>query len=133
MKNKLSYKNFLKKNAYIKEKTKESSPSYPNRTWSFPNLNSWSERRFKETVLKNFKNKRFRSHHQLIFLDQDGADIFFFLRDEKGKTHHFVRIRDTSTSEYHLLRVPGRMRSCREAIAWTFGMSAEEYKLLKEA
>jgi hypothetical protein len=32
---------------------------------------------------------------------------------------------------HYFLRVPARMRSAREAVAWTYGLSAEQYKGLK--
>jgi len=38
-----------------------------------------------------------------------------------------------STGVYYTLRVPPTMKECKEAVAWTFGMTAEEYKLAEEA
>ena len=38
-----------------------------------------------------------------------------------------------STGVYYTLRVPPNMRICKEAVAWTFSMIAEEYKLAEEA
>jgi hypothetical protein len=32
----------------------------------------------------------------------------------------------------HLLRVPPTVRSCAEAVAWTFGMEASEYAPVQE-
>jgi len=132
-KNKISYKNYLKKQKGISSKPKEATSYHPTQPWNFERWQNWNERRFKEVVLQNFKNKRFRTHHQMKFIEQDGSDIFFSIVDEKRKIHHFVRVRDTSTGAYHLLRVPEHMNSCREAIAWTFGMSESEYELIKEA
>lgn len=31
-----------------------------------------------------------------------------------------VKVRDPSTGRFHILRVPPSMRTCRQAIAWTF-------------
>jgi hypothetical protein len=43
-----------------------------------------------------------------------------------------VKVKDPSTGLIHLLRVPPTMRTCREAITWTFGMTGEEYNPIVE-
>ena len=43
-----------------------------------------------------------------------------------------VKVKDSTTGEIYLLRVPPTMKTCKEAVAWTFGMTAEEYVLEKE-
>jgi hypothetical protein len=132
-KNKISYKNFLKKKDKCNKNTNPPAPTRTGPTWNFSMMRDWRERNFKETVLRNFKNKRFRIHHEVDIIDRDGSDVLFSLKDEEGKTHHLVRVRDVSTGRYHLLRVPREMLSCKQAIAWTFGMSEDEYDLMKES
>jgi hypothetical protein len=43
-----------------------------------------------------------------------------------------VKVKDPSTGDFYILRVPLSVKTCKEAIAWTFGMSEEDYDLIKE-
>lgn len=43
-----------------------------------------------------------------------------------------VMVKDSSTDQTYVLRVPPGMRKCKQAIAWTFGMTPEEYNPEKE-
>ncbi len=45
---------------------------------------------------------------------------------------YLLEVRDATSGERYLLRVPTTMRSCREAVAWTFGLRPEEYQPIKE-
>ena len=44
-----------------------------------------------------------------------------------------VEVTCTSTRALHYLRVPPTVRSCAEAVAWTFGMERERYRPVAEA
>ena len=44
-----------------------------------------------------------------------------------------IKVKDTSTGTFYVLRVPLTVKTCTEALAWTFGMSESEYKLEVEA
>jgi len=66
-------------------------------------------------------------------LDRDGDQELIMVpwrKDEEPIT--MVKVKDSTTGEIYLLRVPPDMKSCKEAVAWTFGMTAEEYMLEKE-
>ena len=66
-------------------------------------------------------------------LDRDGDQELIMVpwrRDEEPIT--MVKVKDSTTDDIYLLRVPPNMKTCREAVAWTFGMTAEEYVLEKE-
>nr|MDO8110691.1 hypothetical protein [Candidatus Sigynarchaeota archaeon] len=39
-----------------------------------------------------------------------------------------MKVKDSTSGKYYVLRVPPEMRTCREAIAWTFGLSVIEYE-----
>jgi hypothetical protein len=39
----------------------------------------------------------------------------------------FVKVKDTSTDRWYFLQVPPYVNTCREAVAWTFGLTEEEY------
>jgi hypothetical protein len=43
-----------------------------------------------------------------------------------------VKVKDPSLQVYYMLRVPPNVRTCKEAIAWTFGLSSEEYNPIME-
>lgn len=48
------------------------------------------------------------------------------LKFENGEM--YVKVRDSSTDREYLLFVEGNHKTCRSAIAWTFGLGEEEYK-----
>ncbi|MDP1570799.1 MAG: hypothetical protein Q8L86_12445 [Vicinamibacterales bacterium] len=39
----------------------------------------------------------------------------------------YVKVKDASTEREYLLYVPDNVKTCREGIAWTFGLSEKEY------
>jgi hypothetical protein len=43
-----------------------------------------------------------------------------------------VKVKDSTTGRIYIIRVPKNVKSCREAVAWTFGMGKEEYHPIKE-
>jgi len=43
-----------------------------------------------------------------------------------------VKVQDATTKEIYVLAVPHTVHTCKEAIAWTFGLTKEEYKPIKE-
>jgi len=42
---------------------------------------------------------------------------------------NYVRVKDSSTDKFVFLSVPNNLRGCKEAIAWTFGLSLPQYNL----
>ncbi len=43
-----------------------------------------------------------------------------------------IKVRDSTIGQFYILRVPPSVHTCKEAIAWTFEMTEEEYDLIKE-
>jgi hypothetical protein len=43
-----------------------------------------------------------------------------------------VKVKDSSTGDYYLLRVPPDMKTCKQAIAWTFNLDEDEYDPIVE-
>lgn len=39
-----------------------------------------------------------------------------------------VRVRDSSSGKFYALRVPLHMRTCKQAVAWTFGLEKDQYQ-----
>ena len=52
------------------------------------------------------------------------------LKFENGEM--YVKVKDSSTERDYLLFVEGGHKTCRSAIAWTFGLKEEEYKPIIE-
>jgi hypothetical protein len=68
-------------------------------------------------------------------IDRDGENLLieFTKRSTNAITSfRYVRVKDSSTGKNIFLSVPNRMRSCREAVSWTFGLKSSEYDLLFE-
>ncbi|MFX1323034.1 MAG: DUF6745 domain-containing protein [Promethearchaeota archaeon] len=43
-----------------------------------------------------------------------------------------VKVKDSTTNKYYILRVPPIVKTCKEAIAWTFGLEEDEYNPMIE-
>ena len=97
----------------------------------------------------NIRNAEIKSH----FINDFGRGFKQFLRDIKATITHaergsklirifpggnnepltYIVVKDVSTQKKYILRVPSEVTNCKEAIAWTFGMSEEEYNPIKES
>ncbi|MFX0033849.1 MAG: DUF6745 domain-containing protein [Candidatus Hodarchaeota archaeon] len=97
----------------------------------------------------NLKNTEIKSH----FLNDYGQGIKRFLKDlnaiivhtegtytliriiveRHGEPLTYIIVKDVSSRKYYILRVPPDIRTCKEALAWTFGLSPEEYNPTKES
>lgn len=45
---------------------------------------------------------------------------------------YYVKVKDSSTKREYLLYVPNNLKTCRAAIAWTFGLAESEYNPIIE-
>ena len=97
----------------------------------------------------NIRNAEIKSH----FINDYGRGFKQFLKDLKASIVHaergsklirifpggneepltYIVVKDVSTQKKYILRVPPEVKNCKEAIAWTFGMSEEEYNLTAES
>jgi len=55
------------------------------------------------------------------------------LNSDEGSSLRFVKVKDASSPRQYLLRVPNRTKTVRGAIAWTFGLRADQYVPVQEA
>jgi hypothetical protein len=94
----------------------------------------------------NIRNAEIRS----LALGQYGVDTFFKRTHSKlihldgkqelrridwkagGEPLTVVKVIDSTTRKEYLLNVPPTMKTVKEAVAWTFGLTPEEYKPQKE-
>jgi hypothetical protein len=61
-----------------------------------------------------------------------GSLIEVDLSDDPEGVAHYVQVQDASTERQYYLRVPPSIRRADEAVAWTFGLSEQEYKPVRE-
>lgn len=65
-------------------------------------------------------------------LHQEGSSELVSINLRKEEALTFVKVRDSTSKQTYLLRVPPEVKTCKEGIAWTFGLEEEEYTPLKE-
>ncbi len=73
--------------------------------------------------LKHYRTLDTEGDYALISIDLDGENEPICL----------LKVKCASTGVFYVLRVPPEMVSCREAVAWTFDLTSEEYILNEEA
>jgi len=79
-------------------------------------------------ALDRFGRERFIASAGAEIVNRDGVNELLRVHDMV-----FVHVRDASTPRRYLLRVPPRMGTVREAIAWTFGFdSPDDYNPVQE-
>lgn len=81
----------------------------------------------KQKALKTFGYERFVAEADMEEIDRHGDDALLVKGDIV-----FAYVKDGSTPRRYLLRVPPEMKKVRDAVAWTFGMTAKEYNPLIE-
>ena len=76
---------------------------------------------------------RFLSQIEHEVVDQDGEQELVKLRwHPREEVLVLVKVKCPSTGAFYTLRVPPRMKTVKAAIAWTFGISADDYTPVKE-
>jgi|GEM_PF-7104197 len=86
----------------------------------------------RQYLLHEYGFEKFMQEMRGTLLHQDGSSKLIMIRLEGQEDLKAVRVKDSTTGQYYLLRVPPEVKTCKEAVAWTFGMSAEEYNPIKE-
>ena len=90
----------------------------------------------RRVLLERFGLERFitEANAQVLDVDQDAGGERKLLRVPIGEDEDLVcvLVHCPSTGRRYILRVPPTMRTCRAAIAWTFGFDEDVYKPLSE-
>jgi len=87
----------------------------------------------RRSLLERFGYEKFLIELKGRTIHSDGSSRLVLLDwYEHEEPIKLVRVKDASTERYYVLRVPPDAKTCKEAIAWTFGMNKEEYNLNKE-
>ena len=84
-------------------------------------------------LLEGFGYEKFLAEVKGEVVHKDGD--YRLIRIEWNKDEEpikLVRVKDASTNRMYVLRVPPTVKTCKEAIAWTFGLSEDEYNPIKE-
>ena len=71
-----------------------------------------------------------------IIIHEDGDRKLLRVSADKsqmGENMVMVQVIDSTTKEVYLLRVPPTMKTCKEAVAWTFRMNKDQYHPTREA
>ena len=79
--------------------------------------------------LEELGYERFLSQVEHQILDNDGVNELVCINCEmEDEPIVLVKVRCPSTGAFYALRVPPTMTRAKQAVAWTFGLSEEEYK-----
>ena len=95
-----------------------------------PNITNATLRR---EALNFYGIEKFFKEMNTKLVDQEGKQQLLTLnwhRTEEPLT--MVKVIDSTTKDVYLLRVPPDMKKVKDAIAWTFEMSRDEYRPIKE-
>ncbi|MCY3411345.1 MAG: hypothetical protein INQ03_06885 [Candidatus Heimdallarchaeota archaeon] len=66
-------------------------------------------------------------------IHRDGSSQLVKIISPRGQEDYvFVRVVCPSTGDTYIIRVPPDMRTCRQAVAWTFGLTEDQYHPLIE-
>lgn len=80
-------------------------------------------------LIKRIGYENIKNDVQAEVLHKDGTSEL--LKFNNGEC--YVKVKDTSTDREYLLFVPNNIKTCREGIAWTFGLKENEYNPIIES
>lgn len=86
-----------------------------------------NDQEVKQRMLKLYGYERFCVDAHAKVLDASGENSLLAVDEIR-----FLSLKDSSTDRRYLLRVPPHIERTKEGIAWTFGLSEEEYAPLIE-
>ncbi len=78
-------------------------------------------------ITKRIGYEQIKKNLHVVVIHDDGSTELLSIGDEC-----FVKVKDSSTEREYLLAVPKNLKTCHEAIAWTFNMWDEEYNPILE-
>ena len=84
-------------------------------------------------LLNQFGYERLIQDLKAKVLHQEGESQLIEIDMGKHEENiRLVKVRDSTTQQFYLLRVPPNVWNCKQAVAWTFDMEEDEYNLIKE-
>ncbi len=85
----------------------------------------------RQYLMTRFSYERFLVELDTRITDRDpdtGAELVRIHMGKEMEPMCLVRVIDSTSKRPYLLRVPPRMRTCKQAVAWTFGLEEYEYE-----
>jgi len=83
---------------------------------------------------KNFLFLYHTNSERIEIIDEEGDSILFDYTSSSGRsTFRYLHVKDISTGKSSFLSIPYELNTCKQAVAWTFGMTPSEYILTKES
>lgn len=97
-----------------------------------------SNAEIRRVLLDIYGNERFLTESGAEVLHEDECGILYRYEFDLDEPLMMVRVRNSTrepdgTYRFYYLRVPPTVQTAREAVAWTFGLSEDEYKPQKES
>jgi hypothetical protein len=96
----------------------------------------WSTARNAEVrrVIQERMGERFMPEVGGKYIDGGPHGVLYevALPEDPERVARYVQVQDTSSSRYYFLRVPPTIQTAAEAVAWSFGLSIEEYDPIQE-
>jgi hypothetical protein len=86
----------------------------------------------KQTLLRRYGYEKFVRDLRGIKVQEDKFGELVKLNFKGEETMKFVKVKDSSTDRIYVIRVPSEIKTCREGVAWTFGLRTSEYNPKKE-
>lgn len=81
----------------------------------------------RQYLLQEYGFERFMSEIGGKVIHLDGTSKLIAIEWGNGEGVRAVRVKDSTTGKYYLLRVPPTVKTCKEAVAWTFDVNVKDY------
>jgi hypothetical protein len=87
----------------------------------------------RKMLLLQYGYERFMKELQGKVVQKEGEHELIIVRWNKWEEPiKLVKVKDSTTGKFYVLRVPLSVKTCKEAVAWTFSMKEEDYFPEKE-
>lgn len=83
-------------------------------------------------LVKRIGYDKLREHSSITIIATDGEYELIDAKISKDITDRYLKVKDSSTERIFLLGIPNHIKDCKDAVAWTFGLSATQYNPLIE-
>lgn len=83
-------------------------------------------------LIKRIGYDRIKKEVKAEVIHKDGNSELLLI-ENNGSKEKYVKVKDHSTEREYLLYVPDNIQRCREGIAWTFGLTENEYAPIVES
>ena len=103
-----------------------------NKTLTARDMISCENLEIRQVLLRKYGYEKFVNELKGIRVHSDKFGELIKLNWKKKEMMKFVKVKDASTDRVYIIRVPPNVKTCKEGVAWTFGLREEEYQPQKE-